>query len=213
LAAGLIVFGLSGCTDNWTWRQKITVSVSTPEGIKSASNIMQASIGDKGARWTPPEASGAKIDLIGEAVVLEAAPGRYLFALLNGMPMAYAVFFPDEAPLEIASRLESLRETRTLTPDQYPLLVTFADINDPASVRRVDPADLAASFGAGYRLGSISMTITDEPMTEGTVEAVLEWLNWPRERLLAAGNGENPVKVYGKGLVTPLGRNDFRSNR
>ena len=168
-----MVFGLSGCNDNWTWHQKITLSVDTPDGPKSASSVMRASIGEKGAWWAPPEASGARTGLIGEAVVLEVAPGKYLFALLKGMPMAYAVFFPNEAPFEIASRLESLRETRTFTPDQYPLLVTFGDINDPANVRRVDPANLAASFGPGYRLDAITMTITDEPMGEGKVEAVL----------------------------------------
>ena len=178
---------LSGCTDNWTWRQKITVSVSTPGGIRSASSVVQASIGDKKAWWTPPQASGARTGLIGEAVVLEVAPGKYLFALLKGMPRAYAVFFPDEAPLAIASRLESLRETRTLTPDQYPLLVTFGDIKDPASVRRVDPANLAASFGPGYRLNAITMTITDEPVTEGKVETVLGWLGkYPEPKLSPA---------------------------
>ncbi len=32
---------------------------------------------------------------------------------------------------------------------EYPLMVTFADIADPASVILVNPDDLAASFGPG----------------------------------------------------------------
>ena len=48
--------------------------------------------------------------------------------------------------------------------------------DDPASVARVDPTDLAASFGPGYALSSITLAITDEPVTKGRVEAVLGWL-------------------------------------
>jgi hypothetical protein len=54
-------------------------------------------------------------------------------------------------------------------------------------VRRVDPNDLAASFGPGYRLNAITMTITDEPVTEGKVETVLGWLGkYPEPKLSPA---------------------------
>ena len=39
-----------------------------------------------------------------------------------------------------------------------------------------DPDDLAAHFGPGYALSSITLAITDEPVTKGRVEAVLGWL-------------------------------------
>jgi len=60
-------------------------------------------------------------------------------------------------------------------------MVTFDDITDPATVRRVDPADLAASFGPGVSLKAVTLEITRAPVTEGRVEAVLEWLVavWP----------------------------------
>ena len=56
------------------------------------------------------------------------------------------------------------------------MLVTFGDINVPASVKLVDPKNLAASFGPGYRLKDMTLEITDEAMTEGRVESVLTWL-------------------------------------
>lgn len=59
---------------------------------------------------------------------------------------------------------------------QYPMLVTFDDIADPASVKLVDPADLAASFGPGVRLKAVTLEVTDEPVTEGRVKGVLGWL-------------------------------------
>lgn len=60
--------------------------------------------------------------------------------------------------------------------DNYPYLVTFKDIADPTSVVRVDPDDLAASFGAGYRLKAITVQVTDEPVTVGIAER-LAWLS------------------------------------
>ncbi|MEP3196791.1 MAG: hypothetical protein ABJO57_02900, partial [Lentilitoribacter sp.] len=47
----------------------------------------------------------------------------------------------------------------------------------PTSVKEVDPANLAATFGPGYSLQSITLEITDDPVTEGEVEKVLGWLN------------------------------------
>lgn len=49
----------------------------------------------------------------------------------------------------------------------YPMLVTFGDLDDPTSVERVDPDDLAASFGEGVALKRITVQITDDPVTTG----------------------------------------------
>lgn len=57
----------------------------------------------------------------------------------------------------------------------YPMLVTFTDISDPSSVKLVDPADLAASFGPGVKLKRITVEITDDPVTSG-IEKRLGWL-------------------------------------
>lgn len=38
---------------------------------------------------------------------------------------------------------------------------------------RVDPADLAATFGAGFALREITLEVTDDAVTEGVVEGVL----------------------------------------
>jgi hypothetical protein len=56
------------------------------------------------------------------------------------------------------------------------MLVTFADIADPTSVARVDPNDLATSFGEGVRLKAVTLEITRVEVTEGVVEGVLPWL-------------------------------------
>ena len=145
---GLLVMALlvlAGCDERWSWRQKMTVAVETPTGERSGESVLRGSL--RHSTGGPYEARGAFFYQRGEAVVVEVAPGKYLFALLNGMPTPFSVFFPGEAPEKMADLLEDLRETREVPPDLYPLMVTFDDVADPRTVRRVDPDDLDATLG------------------------------------------------------------------
>ena len=62
-------------------RQKLTVTVETPAGEVSGSSVSAVSWRKQWFRW---DGMGWSYDLTGEAVVVEVAPGRYLFALLKG---------------------------------------------------------------------------------------------------------------------------------
>ena len=184
---------LSGCDllfnfPEWRWHQELTVSVITPQGLKTGRAVTAARI-EFPPKWTGVgDAAGMQRGgVTGEAAVLDLGNGRYLFALLQGYTewTAWSAFFPEleGKPLsrkEIAPYLDRLvastGQTRELKRAQYPLLVTFDDINNPASVRRVEPGNLAATFGDGYRLNAITLSITDEPVTKGQVEKVLGWL-------------------------------------
>ena len=66
----------------------------------------------------------------------------------------------------------------------YPMLVTFGNIDDPASVERVDPDDLAFTFGDGVSLKRITVQVTDDPVTTG-IEQRLGWLGNIREMNLS----------------------------
>jgi hypothetical protein len=59
--------------------------------------------------------------------------------------------------------------------DNYPYFVRFKDMADPKSVEQVDPDNLAKSFGAGYRLKSLTVQMTGEPVTV-EIEKRLGWL-------------------------------------
>lgn len=196
--------------ENWSWHQRLSLVVDTPSGPQTAANVVACEARRLGGALVLPDARGFSVGCTGEAVVLEVAPGRYLFALL-GAPNPFEVFFPREAPVEVAPQLEALREVRAVPRRQYPTLVTFGDVADPTTVARVDPDDLAASFGPGVALRGMTLEITDDPVTGGVVEGVLGWLSWPRERLLAAGGGRNPVQISVDGGELALGRTDFRS--
>jgi len=198
--------------NDFAWHQKLTVSVMTPEGTKTASSIMSVDFVDgTKADWiTLPEARKVHFELRGEAVVLEVSPGRYLFVLLKDLPHATTAFFPGMWHGDAAPLLPDLRETRSLMPEHYPLLVTFDDINDPASVRRVDPGDLAASFGPGYRLNAITLSITDEPVTEGRVEKVLGWLCEYKSKRLRLSGQTGPIGD--RILANNVGSGDFKND-
>ncbi|MCO6185440.1 hypothetical protein [Rhizobium sp. L1K21] len=191
----LITIFLSGCGQDWSWHQKLTVSVETPEGLKEGSAVSEIEVSLLSENVGLGDFRGSSSSsLKGEAVVVDLGGGRYLFALLKGYghetalhAFADAGFVPQpkgrEALEKIYGAFETLHATTELSSDRYPLLVTFDDIDDPASVKRVDPNDFAATFGLGYHLQSITLSITDEPVTKGKVEAVLRWLGLQSGRI------------------------------
>jgi hypothetical protein len=172
----------------YSWRQKLTVTVETPAGEVSGSSVSELSWRKQWVQW---DGMGWSWDLTGEAVVVEVAPGRYLFALLKGA--GTTEFMGSVAAASISGRegrvldgalfaeVEGKRGRAAgviAVPEaQYPMLVTFGDIADPASVRLVDPGDLAGSFGPGVRLKAVTLEVTDEAVTAGVVEGVLGWLD------------------------------------
>lgn len=198
----------------YTWYEKMTVFVDTPSGDKSG----QATRSIKFV-VTPrilPQITGGEVSLKGEAVVLEVSEGRFLFAILDApvgwLRSAYENRFPDrpKGNEQIGKWERSLDGLAPMpVPEKaYPLLVTFDDINNPASVREVNPNDLAATFGEGYSLKSITLEITDEPVTEGKVEKVLGWLDgW-------GGRLKSTDKKYADELTIEerLYTNSFRRN-
>ena len=58
----------------------------------------------------------------------------------------------------------------------FPTLVTFTDITDPATVKKVDPDNLTAIFGPGVTLEAVTLEITHDRVTEGKVAQILPWL-------------------------------------
>lgn len=186
----VVVVALSGCDvfgfHEWEWRQKLTIIVDTPYGPRTGSSVVNVDVGVSPKWWGVGDSAGSGwSSLAGEAVIVDLGTGRHLFALLENYDFETArnAFIPaNEQPrssaqvVEVYDRLERMRQSRVLPSELYPLLASFDDVSDPASARKVDPYNLEASFGPGYRLKSMTMSITDEPVTKGRVKAVLEWL-------------------------------------
>lgn len=169
----------------YVWHQKMTVDVEVDGQLHSASSVseMRAVFGPTPLPDIPP----LKLHLRGEAVVLEISGRGSLFALLSGGSsteyskyIATTVFhdeLPERSSRAMFSKLSRLEQTRVVPPEHYPLLVTFTDIDDPTTVRRVDPNNLAAAFGPGVSLKRITLEITDEPVTEREWTDILPWWN------------------------------------
>lgn len=58
----------------------------------------------------------------------------------------------------------------------WPMLVRFKNIRDPASVESVDPEDLEATFGKGYRVRAVYVEKTEDPVSKD-IKARLPWLD------------------------------------
>ncbi len=179
LASGLALAGC-GLFGGNSYRYKMTVEVETPQGLKTGFAVREITY-TKGIRL--PDASGVSAKQRGEAVAVDLPGDQTLFALLsmNGYQTLQAAFGDDsDETLNAAQKDGRTVELRPI-PDRiseqsgYPVLVTFQDLADPQSVKRVDPENLAASFGEGVVLMQITVQMTDEEVSTG-IEKRLGWL-------------------------------------
>ncbi|MDR4488341.1 MAG: hypothetical protein R3B83_12580 [Nitrospirales bacterium] len=168
-----------------SWHQKMTVEVEVEGQPYSGSSVVEMSV--FGHPNMPLVHGNRDLEMQGEAVMVELPDNQYLFALLTYNAFLASKVFQDrmdgalsESGERWAKIISNLRETREINPKDYPLLVIFPDINDPKTVQKVDPDNLAATFGQGVILKGITLEITDEPVTEGKIEQVLGWLDDPK---------------------------------
>lgn len=84
-----LMLSLAGCDlfgfRSWSWNQKLTVTIQTPEGLRSGSAVSAAWF-QMTPKWAGvgDSAGASNSSLSGEAAVVDLGEGRYLFALLKG---------------------------------------------------------------------------------------------------------------------------------
>lgn len=212
LAGCLPTAGCGWFKERWQWNQKLTVEVNTPNGVRTGSAVSHV-------YWADANALGNYYaSYSGEATFVDIGRGRYLFALLSEGTKQIAAYTLHKELGEQRSaydklfpRVMSFRGVRDVPRDRYPMLVTFTDINDPTTVRRVDSDDLAAVFGPGVSLRRITLEITGEKVTDGKVETVLPWLaDWGGGML--DGRRISTSKAPNR-LANDLGAGAFRVKR
>jgi hypothetical protein len=188
-----------------TWPRSLncrrTVTVDTPEGPRVGTSVFQRTANFPG-NLNLMRAQGYAVSLggQGDATVIDLGARGVLFATLAAekrlvagdidmsganceTPFPRAKFSGPtnryaSSTDEYVAYLDELNRQKpkaNLGSKDLPMLVRFRDLNNPATVERVDPADLAASFGPGVKLEGISIEITDAPVTHG-IEAILPWL-------------------------------------
>jgi hypothetical protein len=203
-----------------TVRYRLALTVEADGVEHTGSCVIQVTYG-KNVRLMG--ASGEiYIEVKGEAVAVDI-PGRgTLFAVLKAgehhrsspewiVPKAFG--FPGggigSPPEPSFDRLRALKGRVELAPGDLPLLVRFRDINDPKTVERVDPNDLAASFGPGAYLKRATIEITRDPVTTD-IEKRLSWLGSLRSRG-ASLDGDTSVARSSNALANVLGPGSFQA--
>jgi hypothetical protein len=186
---------LSGCGTT-SWKQKITITVQTPAGEKSGSAVTQV---DSSVGTYIGAGTMANQTLHGEATVVDLGQGKYVFGLLSEQSKTLAwQIFENEVPKDTEGAWSAIAGKKGIVKPvpSFPMLVTFGDLKVPASVKEVKPNDLAATFGSGYVLKSITLEVTDENVTEGVVGKVLPWLGpYPEPGLCPSRNESKVSKI------------------
>lgn len=193
-AIGHLAYGAIYDAHNFSYRTKLTLTISTPSGLIEASGVRQ--IDATKSYFNFAQSGGNYWTRTGEALVVDLGEGRYLFAPPKGWPdlareMSAKGIIRSSLELEHQSEIRSQVAPISVPIERMLWMATFADLTDPNSIQGVDAQDLAATFGAGYALTRVTLQVTEDPLTEGRVRQVLGWLRGYNGRLSITGaNGK-----------------------
>lgn len=191
--------------ESGTWRYKMTVTVETPEGLKTGSAVREV-IAWREPKVLPEQHAGQAKLGYGEAVVVDLDKRGVLFAAMfgkrgvdYGYMLPFWVFSTEAGSLSA----ENIRKFSTLKagpveiePKLYPTIVYFTEPANPTTISLARDLECPAvhsrcdlqtgghlsmtmekAFGAGVRIKSITLEMTEEPVTKGIVDKYLPWLN------------------------------------
>ncbi len=228
LAASLLLGGCDFGPPVYAYRYKLSIEMDTPQGRKSGSNVVEVRFQQrKGGAGTRSIRT-----VRGEALYLDLGDGRRpLIALLtsrvrptdkpghararcwgDNAPFCWqklydfkATGFDDNGYNPGLAELARQRGARPLPVSDLPDLVTFDDVDDPRTVKAVDPEAPYLALGDGVSFRTVTLEITDAPLTEG-IEKRLGWL------VGFSGNLAEPGRATGASRSTALGSNFSRGN-
>ncbi len=218
LVIGLSYLACESFYPTYTYRYRLTLDVETPDGsVRSGSSVVQVSQWRTPSFIIPPD--NVEVTVVGEATPVDLGEGRVLVALLRWE--VGPNFYREPVGLagimgvrltgwrggtnEGLGQLVRLRAVRELRPDQLPMLVTFDDPARPETVRRVQPDDLAATFGSGFRLRRAAIELTADAVTSGAIDRSL-----PAVRLRRGGSLDGRQITTTNEIGNNLSYNDFR---
>ena len=138
-------------------RYRLTYQIGVGDEIKTGSAVTQIRWEDTSQLPLPNTGVGNSVR--GEAIVIDLGNERLLFSLLKGQTFksdpnelvihAFDLTHERFRRIGLLERIRMQKKSTTkgnLDLTEVPLLVTFADINDPKTVQRVDPDDLDGVF-------------------------------------------------------------------
>lgn len=216
ILATLTGCGSGGLPD---YRYRLTVEVETPEGLRTGSSVIEVSTSIAGSTSIPSpgavrhrlkgEAVTVDLGRYGTVFALLRSDNfgdwatNLLFRLAPDVPDVRDEDGKYDSDASFKARYEAMLQNRRLIvlpktfPDvaflkdqpARPMLVRFRDVDDPTTVERVEPDDLAASFGDGVHLRRVTVQLTDDPVTKGITE-ILPWLIYQQGGLIPVPRGK-----------------------
>jgi hypothetical protein len=167
-------------------RYRIAVEFDTPDGVKSASNVIKVTR-QHPSSYSPIQRWGWKTE--GEAVFVDLRAGKNAIMLLAGggtelvtlWGRAYGLTNGESYDAWNGKHRDRIKGIAELERELVLTIVTFTDINDPASAKVLRAqADYMQSFGAGYgfRRATLEVVPNSTPVTRG-IEGKLPWWNGP----------------------------------
>jgi hypothetical protein len=172
-------------------KYRLTVEVETPAGMRSASGVL-AVTPDRGYSHRGHTLTS------GDALFVDLGGGSNLLALLAHVDKALDLDAINYVALRAYgaaggqrvsfNEMSRVRGTVPVTGELIPVLATFADPNNPATMRTVPPDRLETVFGNGFHLRRLAAEVVPngfwpidfggalgEPVTRG-IERKLPWL-------------------------------------
>jgi len=183
-------------------KYRLTVEVTTPDGIRTASGIL-AVVPDRNYN------RGGRTTLRGEAVFVDLGPGKNLVALLAHQQgtkldlddINYVAIRAYGAGRGNRVSFSDITRQTGIVPVQgavIPVLVSFGDVREPATARLVAADHADAVLGDGYAIRGLTAEVVPngfwpidfggvlgEPVTRG-IEAKLPWLAAPGDQAATA---------------------------
>jgi len=192
-------------------RLEVTVRV---EGTPVTGSVVQEiALRAELPRRDPSEPHTYQVRHRGEALVLEL-PGRPTLAVVMRMPDSsdYSPLFLDacglvpsaaEGASAFIDRVRQFEGACAVPHGELPVMLAIGDRRDPTSIEVADPADFAATFGAGVEFAGATVRLTDAPVS-ATIVTQLPWLFWSGP---PANGGDRTLRKLG--LAVALRRSVF----
>jgi len=131
-----------------------------------------------------------RCEVSGAAVAVNLGRRGYLFVLRDGWDLdphtgkrynfqmtTYVENLFKAAGVDPYSSQTKLPDSWQVDASHLPLMATFSDINNPASIKEVEPGDLSSTFGRGVHLDSLIVSKTSDEVTQGMNENILPWIH------------------------------------
>jgi hypothetical protein len=205
------------------FKYRLQVEIETPDGVKSAANVYSVTPNRSYGGSNSGESSGPKTR--GDALFVDLGGGRNVVALLavgtEPTDLDATNYTAMRAFLSAGRKVQfrDMKKTTAMTPvtvpaENAPVLVSFKDLNDPNSARRLTADNAEGLLGPGYKLRGVTVSTVANgfwpvdfggalgvPVSRG-VEEKLPWLKGePGPTTQAATTALNAAGVKGFALA------------